>query len=305
MESKKHLIIIGGATATGKTDLAIALARHFRTEIVSADSRQFYREMSIGTAKPSAEELAAAKHHFINSRSISENYSVGDFEKDALEVLEAIFQKNETAILAGGSGLYIRAVCEGLDDFPPVPTDTLEALKGKLDSGGIEALQAELASADPEYFDRVDRNNPHRLIRALAVIRASSRPFSSFRTQKKAVRPFHPIYILLDLEREELYQKINRRVDEMIASGLVEEARQLYPDRHLNALQTVGYQELFEYFGGEISLEEAIEKIKQNSRRYAKRQVTWFRKDPHWQRFRPGDNALIINYIGKVLSEGS
>jgi tRNA dimethylallyltransferase len=301
MQHKKYLIVIGGATATGKTELAIALARHFQTEILSADSRQFYREMSIGTAKPSSEELAAAPHHFINSLSVGEEYSAGDFERDALILLDNIFQKKDTAILAGGSGLFIRAVCEGLDKFPPVPAPILEELDAIFKTQGIEPLQQELLEKDPEYYRRVDLQNPQRLMRALSVCRASERPFSSFQSGEKTARLFHPIYILLQIDREELYEKINRRVDWMMENGLLEEARALFHLRHLNALQTVGYQELFEHFEGEISLEVAVEKIKQNSRRYAKRQETWFRKARHWQAFSPKDRDGIIRHVHQKM----
>ncbi len=302
MKQSKHLIVIGGATATGKTGLAIALARHFRTEILSADSRQFYREMSIGTAKPDEEELAAAPHHFINSLDVTDEYSVGDYERDALALLEKIFEKKEIAILVGGSGLFIRALCEGLDKFPPVPDGILEELERIFKDEGITPLQEELREKDPDYFQQVDQNNPMRLIRALSVCRASGKPFSSFRSGKKAKRPFTPIYILLQMDREKLYERINLRVDRMIEQGLVEEARKLFPHRHFNALQTVGYQELFEHFEGKITLEEAIEKIKQNSRRYAKRQATWFRKDSHWQAFSPQEQDAIVEYVTQKIT---
>lgn len=294
---KKYLIVIGGATATGKTALAIEVARYFRAEIISADSRQFFREMSIGTAKPSGEELAAVPHHFINSHHIFEDYSVGDFEKEALTQLERLFQKTDIAVLTGGSGLFIRALCEGLDAYPEVPKEVVESLETTFQLEGIAALQAELRQSDPVYFERVDQNNPQRLIRALSVCRVSGRPFSSFQQQERTDRPFTPVYILLQMEREQLYARINRRVDAMMTAGLLEEVKTLYPHRHLNALQTVGYQELFDYLDGRVSLEEAIEKIKQNSRRYAKRQMTWFRKDPHWKAFRPEDKELIISYL--------
>ena len=297
----KLLIVIGGATATGKTELAIALARHFQTEILSADSRQFYREMSIGTAKPTEAELAAVPHHFINSLSIREEYSVGDFERDALILLEKIFQKNETAILVGGSGLFIRALCEGLDKFPPVPASMLKELEEIFQTQGIEPLQKELLEKDPAYYGQVDLNNPQRLLRALSVCRASGRPFSSFQSSEKTARPFTPIYILLQMDRKQLYEKINRRVDWMMEHGLPEEARALFSERRLNALQTVGYQELFEHFEGKISLPEAVEKIKQNSRRYAKRQETWFRKAPHWEPFSPEDKDKIIRYLDQKI----
>ncbi len=305
MNRQKHLIVIGGATATGKTAAAIHVAQHFQAEILSADSRQFYREMSIGTAKPSTEELTQAPHHFINSLSIETAYSVGDFESDALSLLEKLFKKQDVVVLVGGSGLFIRAVCEGLDEFPEVPKSIVEDLETALETEGIEALQAELKAIDPDYFAQADVQNPYRLIRALSVCRASDKPFSSFRTQEKKQRFFTPIYVLMELERPVLYEKINCRVDKMMQEGLLEEARQLYPLRQLNALQTVGYQELFDFFDEKITLEMAIEKIKMNSRRYAKRQSTWFRKDAHWQRFNLDEmNELIAFLDAKIKGNG-
>ncbi|MBI5915699.1 MAG: tRNA (adenosine(37)-N6)-dimethylallyltransferase MiaA [Bacteroidetes bacterium] len=301
MNRQKFLLVIGGATATGKTALAVRLARHFGAEILSADSRQFYREMRIGTAKPTPAELASAPHHFINSLSVRQDYTVGDFERDALQLLDVLFQKTDVALLVGGSGLFVRAVCEGLDEFPDVPETGMRDLENLLETEGIEALQAELKQRDPAYFETVDLNNPHRLLRALSVCRASGMPFSGFRKNEKVARPFTPIYVLLDVEREVLYEKINHRVDDMMTNGLLEEVRQLYPQRALNALQTVGYQELFDYFDGKCTLEEAVEKIKQNSRRFAKRQSTWFRKDPHWKQFGPEDTALIVKYLEETI----
>ena len=292
----KYLIIVGGATATGKTRMAIELARHFDTEILSADSRQFYREMTIGTAKPNAEELAAAKHHFIDSLSIQDAYSVGDFEQDALQVLDTIFEKKDVAIMAGGSGLFIRAVCEGLDEFPEVPTVVRSQLAAEFKENGLSFLQKELAEKDPDYFGKVDIQNPVRLIRALSVIRVSGQPFSNFLNQEKPKRNFTPIYVLLDMDRAHLYDKINRRVDLMMENGLLEEAKNLHPFKNLTALQTVGYQELMEYFDGNWTLEKAVEMIKQNSRRYAKRQMTWFRKRPYWERFESGNFEGVINF---------
>jgi tRNA dimethylallyltransferase len=297
MNRQKHLIVIGGATATGKTAAAIHVAQHFHAEILSADSRQFYREMSIGTAKPTAIELAQAPHHFIDSRSVEQAYTVGDFEKDALVLLEKLYEKSDVAVLVGGSGLFIRALCEGLDEFPEVPDEVVKSVEAKLKNEGIGALQAELQLLDPVYFGAVDLDNPHRLVRALSVCRASGQPFSSFQSKEKKQRFFTPTYVRMEVERPVLYEKINHRVDEMMRIGLLEEARSLYPQQHLNALQTVGYQELFEFFDGKCSLEEAVEKIKQNSRRYAKRQSTWFRKDPHWHSFAPSEMERLIGFL--------
>lgn len=301
---QKYLIVVGGPTASGKTALAIRLAQHFGTEILSADSRQFFREMSIGTAKASEQELQTVPHHFINSLSIEQDYSVGDYERDALALLAKLYQKHRVVILAGGSSLYIKALCEGLDEFPEVPAEVRDAVEALYLQKGIEALQAELAQVDPLYFEQVDRANPQRLIRAIAVHRASGQPFSSFRTQAAEPRFFTPIYIWLETPREVLYERINQRVDLMLAAGLESEARKLYPQRQLNALQTVGYQEFFDYFDGTISYVEAIELIKRNSRRYAKRQGTWMRRDGFWETFAPSQWDEIISHLEhKVKNE--
>ena len=284
MSVKKKLIIIGGPTASGKTDCAIQLAQHFGTEILSADSRQFYKEMSIGTAKPQLSDLAKAKHHFIGNLSIHDAYSVGDFERDALAVLETIFETHDTAIMVGGTGLYIRAVCEGLDVFPEVPPPIRDEFEGIFEKQGIEPLQKMLQEIDYEYFIKADIHNPMRLIRALSVWKASGKPFSSYLSGNKVERNFTPVYIALEMPRAILYDRINRRVDLMMAEGLLDEAKALYPFKHLNALQTVGYTELFAHFDGEMTLDEAVDKIKQHTRNYAKRQMTWFRKNDFWQR---------------------
>ncbi len=297
MEQKRYLIVIGGPTAAGKTSTAIRIANHFGIEIISADSRQFYQEMSIGTAKPTEEELAQAPHHFINNLSIKDSYSVGAYEKEVLEKLEQLLEGYEAAILVGGSGLYIRAVCEGLDEFPEVPKPIKEDLVKQFEQEGLAPLQASLQELDPVYFAEVDTANPHRLIRALSVIKASGKPFSTFRNQAPKERPFEIIKIVLEMDREALYERINQRVDQMLEDGLLEEAKSLHPYRQLNALQTVGYEELFNYFEGKTTLEEAIELIKRNSRRYAKRQMTWFRKKQDWQRFFPSDVEGILAYL--------
>jgi tRNA dimethylallyltransferase len=251
--------------------------------------------------------LQAVPHHFINSLSIEQAYSVGDFERDALALLARLYQKHQIVILAGGSSLYIKALCEGLDEFPEVPDPIRAGVEKLYQHEGIAALQQELALVDPVYYEQVDRANPQRLIRAISVYRASGHSFSSFRAQQAEPRFFIPIYLWLELPREDLYQRINRRVDQMLSSGLEAEARSLYPQRHLNALQTVGYQELFDYFAGNISREEAIELIKRNSRRYAKRQGTWMRRDGFWKTFSPDQFEEIIQYLEsekrKVKSE--
>lgn len=285
--SIKKLIVVVGPTASGKTTYAIELAKKFNSEIISADSRQFFREMSIGTAKPTPEELSQAKHHFIDSHSIKDSFSVGDFEKQALAVLDDIFKTHDTAIMVGGSGLYIKAVCEGFDDLPVASIGIRERLNREFEEKGITLLQEKLKVADPVYYDEVDLNNPQRLIRALEVWESTGRPFSSYRKAEAAQRPFEIKKIGLDLPREVLYQRINDRVDEMVKHDLVEEVKSLLPYRHLNALNTVGYSELFDHFDGKTDLNTAIALIKQNTRRFAKRQLTWFRKDTSIEWLKP------------------
>lgn len=282
--NNKTLLVIAGPTASGKTAAAIRLAQYFDTVILSADSRQFYREMSIGTAKPDAGELAAARHYFIDSHSINELFSVGDFEKQGLALLDELFKQHDVIILVGGSGLYIKALCEGFDNIPQADEGVREKLNAELIEKGITPLQEELRLADPAYYNVVDINNPQRVIRALEVYRSSGRPFSSYRKATVNKRPFKCIKIALNLPREVLYERINTRVDIMVKQGLVDEVRSLLPYRQLNALNTVGYSELFEHFDGKTDLNTAIDLIKQNTRRFAKRQLTWFRKDKelHW-----------------------
>jgi len=273
------LICVVGPTAIGKTALGIALAQHFSTEIISADSRQFFKEMTLGTAVPTAEELAAVPHHFIQDRSIFETYNVGDFERDALNKLKELFKNDSVAVLVGGSGLYVDAVVKGLDTFPKVSEKIRQQLISEFDVNGLEKLQHELREKDPAYFNKADIHNKHRVIRALEIIRGTGKPFSSYLNQGASQRNFNTIYVGLTAERALVYDRINQRVDQMIANGLLEEAKKLYPYRDLNAMQTVGYRELFQYFDGTISLEEAISEIKKNTRRFAKRQGTWFRKN--------------------------
>jgi tRNA dimethylallyltransferase len=283
-QTPKTLIVIAGPTASGKTAAAINLAKHYKTVILSADSRQFYREMSIGTAKPSWIELAEAKHYFIDSHSITESFSVGDFEKQALALLDELFHAHDVVILVGGSGLYIKALTEGFDDIPQANPEIREKLNKEFADKGIEWLQQKLQTVDPHYYAEVDLNNPQRIIRALEVYETTGQPFSSYRKAGINKRPFNILKIALDMPREVLYNRINQRVDIMIEQGLVAEARELIFHRHLNALNTVGYSELFDHFDGKISLEKAVDQIKQNTRHFAKRQLTWFRKDTsiHW-----------------------
>jgi tRNA dimethylallyltransferase len=298
--TQKKLLVIGGATASGKTTLAIRLAQHFNTCILSADSRQFYREMSIGTAKPNPDELAEAPHHFINHLSIQQTYSVGHFERDAMKLLTQLFENQDIIILVGGTGLYLRAVCEGIDTLPDTPLSIREKLQQLYETQGIEALQNELRTADPLYFENVDKQNPMRLLRALGVIRATGQSFSSLRTGEPATRFFTPLYLKTEVPRPILYEHINKRVDMMLENGLLQEVENLLPFRHLQALQTVGYQEFFDYFDGKITFEKALELVKQHSRNYAKRQETWFRKSPpQYVPFAPSDWENIAKWVEK------
>lgn len=300
----KYLISVVGPTAIGKTSLSIKLAGAFNTEILSADSRQFYKEMQIGTAAPTPEELAAAPHHFIQHRSIQDPYTVGDFERDAIKEMEKLFRDRDILILAGGSGLYVKSILEGLDDFPEVDPEIRETLNARVQENGLEPLQEELEQLDPETFDRIDTANPHRLIRALEICLGTGKTYSSFLNKQRNPRDFEVIKIGLTAPREVIYERINRRVDIMIAQGLVEEVRQLYPHKNLNALNTVGYKEMFTYLDGELSLENAIEEIKKNTRRFAKRQLTWFRKeqDIAWFDYTTPVEEILSYIRSKTLS---
>jgi tRNA dimethylallyltransferase len=291
------LVVIAGPTAVGKTTRAISLAQYFRTEIISADSRQFFREMSIGTAAPSVTELSLAKHHFVHHLSVHDNYNVSRYEADVLSLLDELFQDHRVVFLAGGSGLYINAVCHGIDQLPDPDPEIRLRLKEMLAASGISALQDELDLLDPGYARLVDRSNPARLIRALEICRTTGMPYSALRTNQPRQRNFRILKIGIELSRDLLYQRINSRVDAMMKAGLFEEALSLYPLRHLNALNTVGYKELFDHFSGLTSLEHAVEKIKTHSRRYAKRQLTWFKKDPDYNWFLPDEADRIISFI--------
>ena len=298
----KYLITVVGPTAIGKTALSINLAKYFNCDIISCDSRQFFKEMQIGTAVPSTEELDEAKHHFIQNKSIFENYTVGDFEKEAIAKLDELFLTNDYVVMVGGSGLYVDAVLKGFDDFPEVSTSVRSAVTSNYEKSGIEYLQTELEKRDPNYFSVVAKENPQRMMRALEVCIGSGKPYSSFLNQKKNTRNFTPILIGLEAERSTIYDRINQRVDIMINKGLLAEAKELFPNKDLNALQTVGYRELFRYFEGEISLEFAIEEIKKNTRRFAKRQLTWFKRNEGtmWYDYLANQNE-VTDYIKAII----
>mgnify|MGYP001106867170 CR=1 FL=1 len=298
----KTLISVVGPTAIGKTALAIQLAQHFGTEIISADSRQFFREMAIGTAKPSAAELAAAKHHFIDSHSVSQLFSTGDFEVEGLKKLDEIFRKHDVAIMAGGSGLYVNALINGLDDMPDIDLSIREKLNKQFEEEGLSVIQNQLAEVDPEYFAKVDQQNPQRMIRGLEVYLSTGQKLSSMLSATKKERPFNIIKIGLNTDRAVLYDRINRRVDQMMADGLVEEVKLLTPFRKYNALNTVGYSELFDYLDGKIALEDAVAAIKQNTRRFAKRQLTWFRRDEEVTWFEPDQSKQIIDFAENKIT---
>lgn len=289
------LLILTGPTAVGKTACAVAWAKALGTEILSADSRQFYKEMKIGTAAPSTEELQQVKHHFIGHLSIHDNYNVYQFEQDALHTLQKLFQTHEHVILTGGSGLYIDALCNGIDDLPDADPALRENLRRMLQEDRVEELHQMLKEKDPEYYESVDKHNPIRLIRALEVCIQTGQSFSSLRRQQAKKRPFRIEKYCLQLPQEELYRRINQRVDQMIADGLLEEVRQLYPYRHLNALNTVGYKELFDYLDHKCSLEESVSQIKNNTRHYAKRQHTWFKRDKEYRLLTPEEAKKSLN----------
>jgi tRNA dimethylallyltransferase len=289
----KYLISIVGPTAIGKTALSIKLAQQFHTEIISADSRQFFKEMQIGTAAPNEEELAAAKHHFIHHKSITDNYNVGAFEKDALQCLETLFKTKDVVIMVGGSGLYIDAVTKGLDDFPEVDSFIRETLNSDLESKGLAYLQEQLKTLDSVSYNTIAIDNPHRVIRALEICIGTGKPYSSFLNKDKSKRDFKTITIGLTADRAIIYNRINQRVDMMMDAGLLKEVENLLPHQHLNALNTVGYKELFNYINGDWTLDFAVSEIKKNSRRYAKRQLTWFKKD---------DSILWFDYLTDINS---
>jgi len=300
--SKKTLITIVGPTAVGKTSLSILIASYFNTEIISCDSRQFYKEMTIGTAVPEKEELAVVPHHFIQNRSVFEDYNVGAYERDALNVLGTLFKKHNTVVMVGGSGLYVKAVLEGLDDFPKIDPSIRLELKHVLETEGIIPLQDQLKKLDVTTYNTIDIENPQRVIRALEICIGSNLPYSSYTGKLKKKRKFNSIVIGLNGEREKIYERINRRVDLMVEKGLLDEAKKLYPNKELNALQTVGYKELFSFFEEKVTKDEAIQEIKKNTRRFAKRQLTWFNKDAsiYWFDFET-DTDNILKKIEDVI----
>ena len=295
--SIKRLIVIVGPTGSGKTDLSIRLALHYRAPILSTDSRQVYRGMPIGTAQPTEEQLNTVEHHFIASHDIEDKLNCGEYEVQALACLEKLFAQHDDVVAVGGSGLYVRALCEGMDELPQADEALRRELERRLADEGIGALAEQLRELDPRYYEEVDRSNPARVMRALEVCLQTGRPYSAQRTGVRRERPFRIIKIGVDLPREGLYDRINRRVDAMVAEGLEAEARRLYPHRELNALQTVGYREFFDCFDGRVTRDEAVELIKRNTRRYAKRQLTWFRRDPGIRWFAPTDDEEMIRYI--------
>lgn len=301
MTKQNYLLIIAGPTAIGKTSVSIALAKHFNTEIISADSRQVYKEISIGTARPGEEEMQGVPHHMMGCTSINDAFNAGDFERGVIKKLDELFSTHRIVILCGGTGLYIDAVCKGFDEGLVSDEAIKKEISEQYKSNGLAWLQNEVKVADPHYFETADVQNPQRLMRALEVIRLTGLPYFSFRKNKHVERNFEPIKILLDEERQHLYARINRRVAEMMQKGLLEEARRVYPYRNLNALNTVGYKELFDHFDGKTTLEEAVELIKQHTRNYAKRQLTWFRKDKDYETFLPTDVEKIKAYVEVIL----
>ena len=293
----KRLIVIVGPTGSGKTDLSIRVAEHYACPIISTDSRQFYRGIPIGTAQPDSEQLERVEHHFIASHELTDDFNCGAYEVAALKRLDELFTKHDTVVAVGGSGLYIKALCEGMDDLPEVEPALRSELAERLKSEGLEALAEELRKLDPTFYEVVDRKNPARVLRALEVCISTGKPYSSLRTGEKRQRSFGIVKIGVNMERAVLYERIDRRVDIMVEAGLENEARAVYPLRHLNSLQTVGYREMFDYFDGTITRDEAIELIKRNSRRYAKRQLTWFGRDEEIEWFLPTETEKIIEYI--------
>lgn len=299
MSSAKTLIVITGPTAVGKTALCLDIAQHFGIPIINADSRQIYKELKIGTASPTSEQLQLVPHYFVGSLSLTDYYSASLFEQQVLEILSRQFRSHDFALMAGGSMMYIDAVCDGIDDIPTVDDVTRETLKRRLAQEGLEALVEQLKELDPEYYEIVDRQNPRRVVHGLEICLMTGKTYTSFRKREKKQRPFRIVKIGLNRPREELYDRINQRVDQMMQQGLLDEAKALYPMRQMNALNTVGYKELFDYLDGRWPLEEAVERIKGNTRRYARKQLTWYKKDPQIRWFHPDEKEQIISYISQ------
>lgn len=299
MSSAKTLIVITGPTAVGKTALCLDIAQHFGIPIINADSRQIYKELKIGTASPTSEQLQLVPHYFVGSLSLTDYYSASLFEQQVLEILSRQFRSHDFALMAGGSMMYIDAVCDGIDDIPTVDDQTRETLKRRLAQEGLEALVEQLKELDPEYYEIVDRQNPRRVVHGLEICLMTGKTYTSFRKREKKERPFRIVKIGLNRPREELYDRINQRVDQMMQQGLLDEAKALYPMRQMNALNTVGYKELFDYLDGRWPLEEAVERIKGNTRRYARKQLTWYKKDPQIRWFHPDEKEQIISYISQ------
>lgn len=297
--SDKTLIVITGPTAVGKTDLCLDIARHYGVPIINADSRQIYKELLIGTARPTEEQMQLVRHYFVGTLSLEDYYSASLYEQQVMSLLEELFRESDYALLSGGSMMYIDAVCNGIDDIPTIDDATRELMKRRLAEEGLQSLCEELQRLDPEYYEIVDLRNPRRVVHALEICVMTGRTYTSFRKREEKQRPFRIVKIGLNREREQLYDRINRRVDEMMAAGLLEEARQMYPRRELNALNTVGYKELFDFLDGRWPLAEAIERIKGNTRRYARKQLTWYKKDPQIEWFSPEQKEDIIRYIDK------
>lgn len=302
MTMKKNLVVIAGPTASGKTATAINVAKALNTVIISADSRQFYKELSIGTAAPTAEELAEVKHYFVHNLNIEKHYDVADYEHDVLNLLNVLFKQYNSVVMTGGSGLFIDAVCNGLDVMPDISAEVREKVNDIYSKGGLLALQNEVERTDPEYYKIVDRQNPRRLQRALEIYLQTNKPFSSFRKNKRTERDFNIVKVALLWDRETLIERINRRVDKMMELGLLEEVKSVYDKRNLNSLNTVGYKEIFAFLDGTTTLEQAVEQIKTNTRQYAKRQMTWLRKnnDYHW--FRADEYENLLNFIKESMA---
>lgn len=296
---KKTLIVITGPTAVGKTDLCLDIAKYFGIPIINADSRQIYREIKIGTAAPTEEQLRQVRHYFVGTQALTDYYSASIYEQEVMHLLDTLFQTSDYALLSGGSMMYIDAVCNGIDDIPTVDDETRNTLKRRLAEDGLDSLCEQLRILDPEHYEIVDKKNPRRVVHALEICLMTGRTYTSFRTNAHKERPFNIIKIGLTRKREIIYERINRRVDIMMEQGFLDEARSVYALRHLNALNTVGYKELFTYLDGTWSLDEAIERIKGNTRRYARKQLTWYKKDPLVTWFSPDDKQLILNHIIK------